>query len=89
MNGKPGLTIILLAMASGMIGGAVISRLFAVTPVIAQTATAASKVLRAERFELVDGRGKVYATLELLDSGVPRLSLGSTPDKMIGLLPTG
>ena len=75
MNRKQYFLMILLALVAGLIGGALSSQFFTIqTALAAKTIKPHEKIIRAGRFELVDEKGNIYATLRLSDSG-PQLTM--------------
>ena len=65
----------LLALAGGLAGGAVSGWLFTGEPAFAAKASDHAKILRAEKFELVDSGGHGHASLEMQPDGNPALIL--------------
>jgi len=79
VNNKYSWSVVCGSLFAGLFGGIVSNWLFAIRPVLAQTAPLSSpKVLRAERLELLDKSGNVRGSLEVLPSGTPRLVLGDS-----------
>lgn len=70
--GKPWLGLI-VALAGGLIGGALANRLAAAIPAVA--ADAPAKSIAAQEIVLVDARGKPHASLHLNHDGMPVLQL--------------
>lgn len=75
MSSKPQGLSIVLGLISGLVGGAVSSPFLAGTPVFAEKALQEPKVIRAEKFEVVDKNGKVRGELGLRSDGTPILRL--------------
>src|SRR5262249_43028739 len=74
----PGLMLV-AAMVGGLVGGAVTSRLaLGTAAVCAQPTSAPEKVIRAEKFEVLDAGGKVRATLTSQGDEGPTLRLLDT-----------
>lgn len=69
-----GMTVV-LALASGLVGGVVSSQFFMGAPVFAEKTSEAAKIIQAEKFEVVDATGKVRGELGLRSDGVPILRL--------------
>jgi hypothetical protein len=57
--------LVLLALVGGLVGGAISNRLFEGLPVFAQASANYSKVLKAERLELVNKQGKAVAVFDV------------------------
>jgi hypothetical protein len=92
MAGKSWLYLI-VALAGGLIGGALANRLAASAAVAADSP---SKSVAAQQFILVDARGKPHASLHLNDDGLPviqmydlagktRIGIGFAKDGTVGL----
>lgn len=80
MGKKQSLLTIVLAVVAGFIGGGVSSWILTGRAVFAQPTPEQAKVIRAERFEVVDKDGKVRAGLGLADGG-PGLRLYDKDEK--------
>jgi hypothetical protein len=85
---------VMVALAGGMIGGALANRLAAAIPALA--ADTPSKSLAAQEILLVDARGKTHASLHLNDDGMPvlqmydlagknRIGIGFAKDGAVGM----
>lgn len=55
---------LLLAVVAGLVGGLISSRLLMEQPVFAEKKAPHEKVVRAERFELVDEDGNIFSSLQ-------------------------
>src|SRR3972149_6409016 len=75
--------LVMLPAAAGFVGGLVSSWLFVGSPALAEKTPA--KVIRAERFELVDGGGAVRAALAATSDG-PSLGLFDENEKARAVL---
>src|SRR5262249_16335273 len=71
---QQGMTVV-LALASGMVGGVVSSQFLTGTPVFAERTPQEMKVIQAEKFEVVDKDGRVRGELGLRSDGGPILRL--------------
>ena len=69
MNKKQYSLTVALALIAGLVGGMVSSQFFAGQPVFAEKKAPHEKVVRAEKFEVVNGEGEVLARLRQ-DAGV-------------------
>ena len=74
MAGKPNLSLVVVAMVSGLMGGAVSALLLRGGPATAQTggavqAGAAQGVVKAKGFEVVDDQGKTRAVVAMTKDG--------------------
>jgi len=78
MNRKQHTLTIVLSLVAGLVGGVVSTQLFMGQPVFAEKKPTHQKVLRAERFELVDKEGFVWGKLEqMADGGVISINFKS------------
>jgi hypothetical protein len=75
MSRKPQGISIVLGLISGLVGGVVASPFLAGTPVFAEKAFQEPKVIRAEKFEIVDKNGRVRGEFGLRSDGTPVLRL--------------
>src|SRR5262245_16011227 len=64
-----------LALVSGFLGGTMSNQFLAGTPVLADNPSQETKIIRAERFEVVDKTGRVRGELGLRSDGTPILRL--------------
>jgi hypothetical protein len=86
---QQGMTVV-LALASGLVGGVVSSQFLTGTPVFAERTPQETKIIQAEKFEVVDKDGRVRGELGLRSDGVPVLRLfddDGTP--RVGFSPNG
>ncbi len=83
-----------VALAGGLIGGALANRLSSARAAVA--ADSPAKAIEAKQFILVDARGKPHASLKLNDDGLPlfqmydlagktRIGIGFAKDGTVGL----
>ena len=86
--------VVMVALAGGLIGGALANRLAAAIPALA--ADSPAKSLAAQQILLVDARGKPHASLHLNDDGTPvfqmydlagknRIGIGFAKDGTVGM----
>jgi len=90
MSSKPQGVTVALALISGLVGGTIANQFFAGVPVFAERTPQETKVIRAEKFEVVDKEGRGRGELGLRSDGVPVLRLydeDGTP--RVGLSPKG
>src|SRR5215831_13009804 len=82
MGKKPYLLTVVLAVAAGFAGGVVASWIRPGLPVLAQQTAEQAKVIRAERFEVVDKDGKSRVELGIaVESEKPYLRLAAKDAK--------
>lgn len=89
MGSKQQGVTVALALASGLVGGMAASQ-FVGAPVFAGRTPQETNVIQAEKFEVVDKKGKVRGELGLRSDGVPVLRLydeDGTP--RVGFSPKG
>lgn len=78
MNRKQCVSVVALALVAGLVGGVVSTQLFVGKPAFAEKKPPHEKVLRAERFLLVDKDGKMHGVLAVDENSSgfhPTLSL--------------
>jgi hypothetical protein len=75
MNQKQFAILIVVAMVTGLAGGSTSSWLLMGKPAFAQKTTPQVKVIRAEKFELVDKGGHEHGSLEIGPDGNPAFVL--------------
>jgi hypothetical protein len=77
--------LVVIGLTAGLVGGAIASRLFSSQAAAAQAAPGPSRVLTAEEFQLVDGKGTVRAALSM-SMGGPGLILFDKSGKFRAVL---
>jgi hypothetical protein len=75
MNRKPQGTSIVLGLIAGLAGGVVSSLFLVGTPVFAEKAFQEPKVIKAEKFEIIDKNGRLRGEFGLRSDGTPILRL--------------
>jgi hypothetical protein len=75
MSSKPQGGTIAIALISGVIGGTGANLFLVGTPASAERTAQETKIIRAEKFEVVDKNGRVRGELGLRHDGVPVLRL--------------
>jgi hypothetical protein len=65
MNGKQYWPVLVVGILAGFVGGAIASWLFTNQPVFAEKKARTVKIIEAEEFRLLDGKGRIRAKLEL------------------------
>jgi len=85
MTSKQYLLMILMALITGLIGGAISNQLFTIETVFAEkTQKLHEKIIRAGGIELVDEKGKIYAKLTQ-HKGRPELYLRDSKGAVVTL----
>lgn len=68
--------LLLLSLASGLVGGILANFLILGSSVVAQPTPAETpQVISAQKFQLIDGKGRIRAILDLSDQGQPYFQL--------------
>jgi hypothetical protein len=81
---------IAIALISGVSGGIGSSLFLVGTPVLAERTAQETKIIRAEKFEVVDKDGRVHGELGLRHDGVPVLRLyDEDGNPRVGFSPKG
>lgn len=75
MNDKSQGISLALGFISGLVGGVVASQFLTEAPGFAEKAFHEPKVIRAEKFEIVDQNGRVHGEFGLRSDGTPVLRL--------------
>ena len=83
MSKKQYVLTLVLAMIAGLAGGMVSSWLFISAPVFVQKTPQVAQVVRAERFEVVDQKGKVRAALDMKGVGLTMEDVSALVEKIV------